>query len=244
MPDEQAWVLAGAIAFSDSNIRFQDGSVQQEMQYPVNSYWSPDSPTSPELMAQKLMEFSMGAVAALDFGGARVNATGQLTPGPAQIVHVQWEWATLVLGIVPLTQAVILLIVIGFANKAVIRDESPLACARLLRPVVEKLGPRGCLLTGDEIAEELGNYRIVYGPRMPRGTQRGQEDGVIKHIDVIPEEEDIERWHGRMPAGRYDGTSTWEEEDVGASEETELLIRDETELRVGRRKPVARRMSF
>ena len=97
---------------------------------------------------------------------------------------------------------------------------------------MDKLANRGCLLTGDEIAEELGNPRVVYGPRMPRGTQRGQEGEVLKHIDVISEEEDTERWHGRMPAGRYDGTSTWEESDA-LDDEMELLIQDEKEEKGG-----------
>lgn len=247
MPDLQAWIWAGALGYSGSSVT--DGAVpdapsMQYVMYPPYTLWSPSGDVDASYMANKVMQFVSGAISAMDFNSqVRVTVEHQDKPIPAQIVNVEWMWACVVLGVIPLTQAIVLCLVIGFANKAVIKDASFLATARLLRPIVDKLGNRGCLLTGDEIAEELGNPKVVYGPRMPRGTQRGQEAEVLKHIDVISEEEDIERWHGRMPAGRYDGT--WEESDAHDGE-MELLIQGErTEKVVERRRPlIKRRMSL
>ena len=244
MPDLQAWIFAGALAYSGSSVgdaAHPDDPMMQYVMYPPYTLWSPLGDVTAFDMAASVMQFTAGAIAALDFNNVdRITVEHQDEPIPAQIVNVEWMWACVVLGVIPLTQAIVLFLVIGFANKAVIKDASFLATARLLRPIVDKLGNRGCLLTGDEIAEELGNPKVVYGPRMPRGTQRGQEAEVLKHIDVISEEEDIERWHGRMPAGRYDGT--WDENDVHDGE-MELLIQDEKTEKVveRRRRPLIKR---
>ena len=245
LPDLQAWILASALAWSGSSVvgdvSDPDAPLYQYVMYPYGTLWSPLGSATAFDLETAVMQFTSGAIAAMDFNNPeRVTVDHQDEPVPAQIVNVEWKWACVVLGVIPLTQAIVLFLVIGFANKAVIKDASFLATARLLRPIVDKLGNRGCLLTGDEIAEELGNPKVVYGPRIPRGTQRGQEAGVLKHIDVISEEEDIERWHGRMPAGRYDGT--WEESDAQEGE-MELLIQDEKTQKMDqrRRRPLIKR---
>ena len=252
LPDLQAWILAGAIGYSGSSVQEGDNDphLMQSVMYPSYTIWAPPGDITSLEMAGRVMMFTTGAISAMDFNNPnRTTVQNQQQPIPAQVVNVQWNWACVVLGVIPLTQAVVLFLVVGFANKAVIKDDSVLSTARLLRPIVNRLGDKGCLLTGDEIAEELGNFKVVYGPRMPRGTPKGQEGEVVKHMDVIAEEEDIERWHGRMPAGRYDGMSTWNESDKKDSGEMELLIKDEREDEqekvVERRRPVIkRRMSL
>jgi hypothetical protein len=226
MPDEQAYIMGGAIGYSGINLDVGvDGSFMQYRAYPRGTLWSPSGKVSELDMARILMEFSAGAIAALDFTGGRFNTTDQQQPIAAQIVNVEWKWAAIVLGVIPLTQGIVLILVVTWANKAVIKDTSFLATARLLRPIVEGLGDRGCLLTGDEIAEELGNYRVIYGPRFPAGAvAQGGEEAVVKHLDIIAQEENLEKWHGRMPAGRYDGMTTWGKGDVRGEEEVEGLM--------------------
>lgn len=207
MPDLQAWIAAGAIGFSGSTTTFDTTPYgSQYMMYPVGTFWSPSGDITPHDMAGKVMMFTAGAFAAMDLGVERLKLRPDEAqrPTPAQVVHVNWMWACVVLGIIPFTQGLVLICVIAWANKAVIREDGYLATAQLLAPIVNKLGPRGSLLTSDEIAEELGNYKVVYGPRFPGGTSRGQEAEVIKRLDVIAESEGVDRWHGRMPAGKYD----------------------------------------
>jgi hypothetical protein len=174
---------------------------------PAGTFWSPAGDVTAKDMAGKVMMFTVGAFAAMDMGQAnRVEIDPAIAqkPTPAQVVHVQWMWACIVLGVIPFTQGLVLLCVIAWANKAVIRDDGYLATAQLLAPIVNKLGDRGSVLTSDEIADELGNYRVVYGPRFPAGTARGQEHEVIKRLGIIAEDEGVDRWHGRMPGGKYD----------------------------------------
>lgn len=95
---------------------------------------------------------------------------------------------------------------------------------RLLRPVVDKLGEKGCLLTGDEITEELGNYRLMYGVRESLQDSilySGMGGASVRHVDVIQEVEGLGRADARMVNGFYDGTSTQDIED----HERESLLR-------------------
>lgn len=80
--------------------------------------------------------------------------------------------------------------------------------ARLLRPIVEKLSDRGCLLAGREIAEELPGMRIKYGWRECSGsdlTFANETDvDAVRHVDILEEKEGL-GMQSAMPAGRYDG---------------------------------------
>ena len=217
--DEQARMWAGAVGFSGfSN---SSGSLEY-VRYEYASPWSPIGSSTEANMAQYLMAFTAGAIAAVDYNGPRVNVTGYY-PVQAQVVDVTWEWAIALLAGIPGCQFLVLLAVLVWANKVVIKDTSHLATARLLRPVVEKLGDRGCLLTGDEIAEVLGNYRLKYGVREPPDNStsyHGLGGEVIRHVDVIEETEGLGRADARMINGLYDGTSTW---SVGCDEQEPLL---------------------
>ena len=132
------------------------------------------------------MAFSMGAVAAMDWSGPRANVTNW-TPVPAQKLDVDWRWAASLLGVVPVVQGVLLGCIILWAGAGVvIKDTGYLSMTRLLGPVVlgglgglpgeggRRESVRGCLLTSDEIAEELQNVRVRYGWR---GGEIGREMG-------------------------------------------------------------------
>ncbi|EXJ59035.1 hypothetical protein A1O7_06466 [Cladophialophora yegresii CBS 114405] len=233
IPDEQARILAGAIGWSGvrtvenaSDLTFATPESQLQMvSYQADSPWSPPSSYTADDMAWLVMRFTAGAISAMDAVGPRSNVTAW-GPAAAQIIHVQWRFAASILGGIPLAQGLVLLIVIMFANKAIIKDTSHLSTARLLRPVVKKLGDRGCLLTGDEIAEQLGNYKIIYGVREPNAGFGGgigvgvgivgTEDDKIKHLDILEESEGLGYRHGRMPEGRYDGMYPAQDEQTAA----------------------------
>ena len=171
MPDGPAAAIAGAIGWSGF---YYDNNDWQALMYSAPSFWSPDWPIdTTNLMAQRVMDFAMGAVAALDVEGPRATVRG-FTPVQAELVAVQWRWAATVLALVPTIQLIALLCVVAWGGKVVIKDTGVLSLARLMRPVVERLGPRGCLLTTDEICEALGNVRVKYGWREP-GAVRGMD---------------------------------------------------------------------
>jgi hypothetical protein len=254
LPDTQASILAGAIGWSGiatisaadttSDTTSDPATSLQMVRYPPDSQWSPSGAATASDMARLVMKFTTGAIAALDNNGPRLNATG-LTPQPAQFVNIQWRYAGAILAGIPFVQGMVWIIVIMCANKAIIKDTSHLSTARLLRPVVDRLGDSGCLLTGDEIAEKLGNFRVIYGVRDPGagggwGMDTGiEDDGRVRHVDVIEEEEGLGRRKGRMPQGRYDGL--YPDGSMSA------LERSSSKLGVvgyGRNNPRSRRMSL
>jgi hypothetical protein len=143
----------------------------------------------------------MFAVAAMDDHGPRINITGD-APEPAQVVDVQWEWSIIILALIPAIQMLALVAIMAWANKAIIKDNSFLGISRLLRPLVDTLGPHGCMLTGDQIAEELKNVRIAYGYRSPPGFIEGSD--MVRHVDILHEHEGLDLPRA-FPAGRYDG---------------------------------------
>lgn len=206
MPDEQARMIAGAIGYSGF---YYTGDDWQYIMYSQGTWWSPELDlTKPNELAKRVMDFAMGAVAAMDYGGPRSNVTNW-EPVAAQLVDVQWRYVATILGLIPALQLLALLAIVAWANKAIIKDTSFLAAARLLSPVVDRLGRhRACLLTGDEIAEELQNVRVAYGYRDPPDMSAASEDDhtLLRHVDILEETEGL-LVNNRFPRGRYDGFS-------------------------------------
>ena len=200
MPDPQAKIIAGAVGWSGF---YYNNTPWEFVRYSQATVWSPNYQVDAPAIAGYLMEFSMFAVSAMDDHGPRINVTGY-TPVPAQVVDVEWNWAIIILGVIPAIQLVALAAIIAWANKAIIKDNSYLATARLLRPLVDKLGPHGCMLTGDQIAEELKNIKIAYGYRSPPGFSEGSD--MVRHVDILQEHEGLGLSRA-MPPGRYDGDS-------------------------------------
>lgn len=203
MPDKQAKIMAGAIGWSGFN--HTSGDPFQYVRYSLDSWWSPNQIATVDTIAHRIMEFSAEGIAAMDFNGPRTNVSGYY-PIPAQVVTVQWQWASAILAVIPFIQLLGLLCIIKWANQAVIKDTSALATARLLRPIVERLGPKGCLLTGKEIASELGGLRVKYGYRGAdsRDWKNAIEGEAVRHVDILDEQEGL-GLQQRMPEGRYDG---------------------------------------
>jgi hypothetical protein len=171
------------------------------------------------------MEFAAQAVAALDYNGPQRNVTGWY-PVLAQSVTVEWPWAGAILGLVPVVQLIASVCVILWSNTAIIRDESHLSTARLLRPLVQKLGNKGCLLSGEEIAETFPDVRVKYGWREPDDLVfRNEIDSrTVRHVDILEEQEGLGK-QGIMPAGFYDGLPSDEDDDDVLDERTRLLRR-------------------
>lgn len=212
LPDDQARIVAGSIGWSGINTT---GFNIEWVNYENGNQFAPDTDATPEQMAQALMKYTAGTLAGMDTTGFRANVTG-FFPTQAQVLNIDWFFAPLILGIVAGVQILLFLCVIALANKVIIKDTSPLSMARLLRPIADKLGDRGCLLTGEEIAEELGNYKVIYGFREPNSDplvysntmpdDAGIGDGQhIRHLDIIEETEKIPQYYGHHPPGLYDG---------------------------------------
>jgi len=198
MPDEQAKIMAGAIGWS--GFYYENDPYEYRM-YSSVTKWSPSWQVNTTDVANLISLFAIGGIAAMDSNGPRINVAGWY-PIQSQLVNVDWHWAGAILGVIPLIQFLALLCIIIWANKVIIKDTGYLSTARLLRPIVDRLGPRGCLLTTDEICEEMKNVRVTYGYREPMDFM--EDSGMVRHVDILEEEEGL-GLRTTMPPGQYDG---------------------------------------
>ena len=211
MPDAVAKLLAGSIGWSGiSTCDVTDPTICSPFQ---NVAYSGDSKLSPpganataESIAELIMKFTTGAISAIDsLQGPRFNVTGDNSPSQAQVVNVKWKFAGTILGGIPTVQLIMLFFVVWFSSKAIILDPSFITIAYALRPVIDKLGPQGCLLSLDEMSEKLGgDVKIAYGVR-PDPNDPGHHDTTfVRHVGLMEESEGFGYVRGRMPEGRYD----------------------------------------
>lgn len=225
LSDGLARILAGAIGWSGTYYNDNAHSLQYQNYPPGSPYSWYDSElydddfwnqkNDPDLVARLVSIFATDAIAAMDDAGPRKTIPGYY-PNTASELNVEWNYSIPILCVVPVVQLIVLFIVCIWANGAVIKDGSYLSTARLLRPVVEKLDRHGCALTGDEIARELGNFKIIYGARAPRGMSNPnvydpERQNLDWHLGIIAESEGYgnlpeEGWNPgrRFPVGKYD----------------------------------------
>lgn len=192
-----ARMLAGSLGWSGDAVT---GDTQQYMAYPnttgLQFYTEPDEID----MAQWISAFSMGGIAIMDSGVPyliRKIVPGGYQPVEAQILKVVWRYAGSLLGVIPFIHFWTMMAVIIWANKAIIKDDSHLAIAKVYHKIIDQLGDQGCMLRGEEIVDELGNPKVAYGWTM-RPTGYG-------HTDVFLEDEGI-RVERSFKPGPYDGS--------------------------------------
>lgn len=143
-------------------------------------------------MAYLVSRFSIGAIATLDMDNPKVKIVG-MKPWSGVLFKVYWWMLGTILGSICGVQLVFGLAAVFISNTVIVKDDSYLATARLLRPLVERLGPSGCALTGKDIASTL-RTSMVYGVRIDKTGER-------HHLDLG---EDIQPVR-KFPDGWYDG---------------------------------------
>lgn len=140
-------------------------------------YWLDLNGTSAtEVAAFNVGRFAIGSIATLDTLNPRVEIQGQ-RPWVGVFLQVKWTWVWVTIGFLLGGQIVVGMATIIAANNVFCKDSSFLSTARLLRPLVKRMGETGCAATGDEIAALFHNTHMRYGVR--RGT-----DGT-NHLDVL-----------------------------------------------------------
>ena len=192
LSDKTARLLGGAIAIAGKTNGMNIGaSTDDDSQpytqlyalFPQHILFDPQRTTAPEDIADLLARFSLSSIASLDYHHpeSRLNITGQPVPISTSKLDVDWLFAGIILALITLSQLITLLVVVVWANKAVIRADDPLSTARLLQPLLERLGPGGCLLDDEEIIEALGNPRVAYKASVSART------GAM-HVSIVEEE--------------------------------------------------------
>jgi hypothetical protein len=150
--DNFARIAAGAIGWT--GIPWNNWTEKQTRSYTQGSKWSPAQVATTEAVENMLMRFTIGAVGAFDDHGIRYNLTNQRTrPTQGQQLDVDWFWVLVILCSICGIQLLALFLLILFANRTIVRDESFFSMAMLLSPVVERIGRSGMNLSGEEIKQ-------------------------------------------------------------------------------------------
>jgi len=124
----------------------------------------------------------------LDDHGLRYEVANQKTrPVQGQQLQVDWIWVLSLLGAICLIQFVALVLLVSFANKSIIRDESAFSLAMLLSPVVNRIGKEGMNLSGDEIKNhaKLRWKKIRYDYREGANGEPNQVDIFFQGKDTF-----------------------------------------------------------
>jgi hypothetical protein len=195
--DDFARIATGAIGWTGSTEN--NWTEKQYRSYTQSSKWSPAKVVATEDVEKLIMRFTIGAIAAFDDHGIRYNLTNQRTrPTQGQQLDVDWFWVLVILCSICGIQLLALCLLVLFANRTIVRDESFFSMAMLLSPVVERIGRSGMNLSGEEIKQhpKLKWKKIRYDYREGR-------DGEPNQVDIFFEGRDKKESRKSWAAGSY-----------------------------------------
>ena len=143
--------------------------------------------------------FALGSLAYMATYNPSFQTEG-LLPTLGYNLSVHWSY------VIEISMGIIFLHFVFFATAiymsrlVVIKNDTFLSAARLLRPLVEHLGPRATLLEGKDLSEAIEEFvlrGIIYGPR-----EDNELHGTVLDIgeDIQPRQRLQTRRH---PDGRY-----------------------------------------
>ena len=127
--------------------------------------------------------------------------TGNLTH-LGQEIDVHWQSAIPLLAVIVAAHVALFSAAVYVSRRVLIKDNSLLAVARLLRPLVDTLGDTGTAMSGKELSEVISKSQsyqngVLYGPKT-----RTAVGGYI--LDLAGDAQPLDAWHeGRHPDGNY-----------------------------------------
>lgn len=195
--DAFARIAAGAIGWT--GIPWNSWTDRQSRSYSQGSKWSPARNVETKDVEDMLMRFTIGAIAAFDDHGVKYNLTNQtVVPSQGQQLDVDWPYVLGILGGICFIQLLALCLLVLFANRTIVRDDSYFSMAMLLRPVVMKIGESGLNMSGEEIKE----HRALRWRRIKYDYIEGK-DGSPNEVTISWEGRDPRESRGSWAAGSY-----------------------------------------
>ncbi|KAH6680866.1 hypothetical protein B0J14DRAFT_532392 [Halenospora varia] len=140
---------------NDTDLQFQT--------YPGESIYGAPQNGSSESMGLLMAQFAIGAVAVTAQFAPSITLPGN-QPLIGVVLNVnQWKYVHLILGLIAGIQLMLSLVSTFVANRVVVKENSHLAIARLLRPIVDRLGASGTIASAEEICDALDkDEKYVY----------------------------------------------------------------------------------
>jgi hypothetical protein len=170
----QSIALQGHISIPEQNktgIQFQS--------YPATSVYGYPNEGYVDAMGNTIAMFAIGVIAQ----AANWNPTFLVIGDQPEIgsqLKVDWTFVALILGLTAGVQFLLFVLFAMVSNLVIVKDESPFSTARLLRPIVDRMGPRGTYADGEQILKSLGDGgvdKVVYSVRHP-------QKGILHHLDL------------------------------------------------------------
>ncbi|KAL8784781.1 MAG: hypothetical protein Q9213_003761 [Squamulea squamosa] len=169
--------------------------------YPFGTAWEIHN-QSPRHVGENMARFAIGSLANLAALNPRIHVSGAV-PYLGSHLEIRWGYVIgLFLGII-LTHLFLYLSAILAVRKVAVKDDSFLAIARLLLPLLDVLGGEGTMLQSKELAKVIQantpGEGLVVGPKLVEGgAQPKYSMGVGKDVRLRQEWPDH-----RHPAGTY-----------------------------------------
>lgn len=177
MPDRVARIVAGVPGWSGSE---SPNSTEEYQTYSRQAPETYTTDTDANAVENMIAAFSMATVAALDDHGPRKNISGD-DPVVANMLDVggNWRQAGSILAVIPTIHFLAMIVVLFWADKAIILDDTFLSAAKFLEPMIDRLETKGTLMRGRDIVYKLKNPRVKYGWRYI--------DGNVLHAGIYEE---------------------------------------------------------
>lgn len=166
LSDKQAKIAAGAVGFGGPS-NFSSHTAYQV--YPNNAYGANSTQGNPTDMGFFLSSFAIQVVASVGAFIPRVNITTGHADSPAKGfgLSVQWHQSIPIFATIAAVHLALILLIIPFASRVIVHDDSPLGMARLLKSQADRLGAGGSLADGNKMAQHL-RVSVAYGFREPQ----------------------------------------------------------------------------
>lgn len=139
-----------------------DPAIQYQV-YPAEAmYGIPINGTS-QAMAMLMARFALSVVAVAAFSNPMYIVPGLAPQLGVALDITEWKYVHMIVCLICGIQLILVITVAFIVNSAIMRDDSPLTTARVLRPIVDRLGPTGSNGSGDAIMKEHGkDLKVAY----------------------------------------------------------------------------------
>ncbi|KAL8733952.1 MAG: hypothetical protein Q9181_003365 [Wetmoreana brouardii] len=205
VPDDTARIAAASIALTGRYTNPNGSKVEHWEQYQLysfGSHWDTDKLDAQEVGAL-MARFAIGSLTAMATLNVHTQIIGTL-PTLGFHLSIHWRYVIALAACIAGVHCLLVGLILWIARPVVVPADSNLVTARLLQPLVSKIGEHGGLLEGKEIAEAIeregednvdGKGTVGYGIReRPGGTVLEVGEGTAKRKKLDG---------GRFPGGTY-----------------------------------------
>jgi hypothetical protein len=146
-------VAAAAIALRGYPLSGADAKDQYQY-YPAASFCGDPTAGNAGAVGAQMGSFAIGVVVTAIQWNPEILVPGN-DPDKGVALLVDWTYVNVVLCLALCGQLVLFVVCSFISNMVLVKENSYIAIARLLRPIVERLGSGGSATTGEQICEAL-----------------------------------------------------------------------------------------